>query len=93
VEEAAGILSLHYLVAGDNRSAWRHATIAGKRAAGVYAYIEAARLYARALEAGAASTMSLRENLPTCTGLSETRGIRRPSSRRRQTRMRLRASW
>jgi len=52
VEEAAGILSLHYFVAGDNRSAWRYATIAGKRAIGVYAYVEAARLYARALEAG-----------------------------------------
>jgi class 3 adenylate cyclase/tetratricopeptide (TPR) repeat protein len=52
VEEAAGILSLHYFVAGDNRSAWRYATVAGKRADGVYAYVEAARLYARALEAG-----------------------------------------
>src|SRR6185295_16193363 len=52
VEEAAGTLSLHYLIAGDNRSAWRYASVAGKRAAGVYAYVEAARLYSRALEAG-----------------------------------------
>ena len=52
VEEAAGILSLHYLVAGDYRSAWRYATLAGKRAAGVVAYVEAAGFYARALEAG-----------------------------------------
>ena len=52
VEEAAGILSLHYLVAGDYRSAWRYATVAGKRAAGVFAYVEAAGFYARALEAG-----------------------------------------
>src|SRR5262249_6916729 len=51
-EESAGILSLHYLIAGDNRAAWRYATIAGKRAAGVYAHVEAAQLYARALEAG-----------------------------------------
>ena len=51
-EEVSGILSLHYLVAGDNRSAFRYATVAGKRAAGVYAYVEAARLYARAMEAG-----------------------------------------
>ena len=51
-EEVAGILSMHYLIAGDNRSAWRFATIAGKRAAGFYAYVEAARLYARALDAG-----------------------------------------
>ncbi len=51
-EEAAGILSLHYLIAGDDRSAWRYAKIAGSRAAGFYAYVEAARLYVRALEAG-----------------------------------------
>ena len=50
--ENAGILSLHYLIAGDKRPAWRHATVAGKRAAGVYAYVEAARLYTRAVEAG-----------------------------------------
>ena len=52
VDEDAGILSLHYLIAGDNGSAWRYATVAGRHAAGVYAYVEAARLYARALEAG-----------------------------------------
>ena len=52
VDEAAGILSLHYLLAGDNHSAWSYATIAGKRAAEFYAYVEAAGLYARALEAG-----------------------------------------
>ena len=51
-EEAAGILSLHYLIAGDDRSAWRYAKIAGNRAAGFYAYVEAAKLYVRALEAG-----------------------------------------
>jgi class 3 adenylate cyclase/tetratricopeptide (TPR) repeat protein len=51
-EESADILSLHYFVAGDNRSAWRYANVAGKRAAGVYAYVEAARLNSRALEAG-----------------------------------------
>jgi len=52
LEEAAGILSLHFIAAGDNRSAWRYATVAGKRAEGIYAYVEAARLYSRALEAG-----------------------------------------
>jgi class 3 adenylate cyclase/tetratricopeptide (TPR) repeat protein len=51
-EESAGILSLHYFVAGEYRPAWRYATVAAKRADGVYAYVEAARLYARALEAG-----------------------------------------
>ena len=51
-EEASGILSLHYVVAGEYQSAWRYASVAAKRAQEVYAYIEAARLYSRALEAG-----------------------------------------
>jgi tetratricopeptide (TPR) repeat protein len=52
VDEVAGILSLHYLIAGEDQPAWRYATVAGKRAAGVNAYVEAARLFTRALEAG-----------------------------------------
>ena len=51
-EEAGATLSLHYFEAGEFRPAWRYATAAAKRAAGVYAYVEAAGLYARALEAG-----------------------------------------
>ena len=51
-EEAAGTLSLHYLEAGEFQPAWRYATAAAKRAESVYAYVEAAGLYARALEAG-----------------------------------------
>ena len=51
-EEAAGILSLHYFVAGEHRAAWRYAMLAGKHAQGAYAYVEAARLYSRALDAG-----------------------------------------
>ena len=50
-DDAAGILSLHYFEAGDYGSAWRYASIAGKRAQDVYAYVEAAGLYTRALEA------------------------------------------
>jgi class 3 adenylate cyclase/tetratricopeptide (TPR) repeat protein len=51
-EEASGTLSLHYFEAGEFQPAWRYATVAARRADGVYAYIEAANLYARALEAG-----------------------------------------
>jgi len=51
-EEAAGILSLHYLGAGEYPPAWRYANVAGKRAQAAYAYVEAAGLYSRALEAG-----------------------------------------
>ena len=51
-EEAADILSLHYFEAGEYRSAWRHGVAAAKHAEGFYAYVEAAKHYARALEAG-----------------------------------------
>ena len=51
-DEAAGILSLHYLEAGEFGPAWRYAKVAAKHAEGVYANVEAAGLYARALEAG-----------------------------------------
>ena len=51
-DEVAGILSLHYFVAGENEPAWRYARTAAKRAEDVYAYVEAARYYGRALEAG-----------------------------------------
>jgi len=51
-EEAADILSLHYLVAGEYGPAWRYASVAAKRAQGAYAYVEAAGMYSRALEAG-----------------------------------------
>jgi len=50
-EEAAGILSLHYLAAGEYEPTWRYARIAAMRAEGAYAHVEAANLYARALEA------------------------------------------
>jgi len=51
-EEAADILSLHYLVAGEYHPAWRYASEAGRRAEGAFAYVEAAGLYARAVDAG-----------------------------------------
>ena len=51
-EDAAGILSLHYFEAREYRPAWRYASVAARRAHEVYAYIEAAELYARALDAG-----------------------------------------
>lgn len=51
-EEAAGILSLHYFEAGDHARAWRFGGLAALRAEASYSYVEAARLYARALDAG-----------------------------------------
>jgi class 3 adenylate cyclase/tetratricopeptide (TPR) repeat protein len=51
-EDVAGILSLHYFEAGEYQPAWRYSTAAAKRAESAYAFVEAAGLYARALEAG-----------------------------------------
>jgi tetratricopeptide (TPR) repeat protein len=50
-QEVAGTLSLHYFEAGDFAPAWRFATVAAQRAEDAYADVEAARLYARALDA------------------------------------------
>lgn len=51
-EEAAGILSLHYAAAGAHGESWKYAAVAAKRAEAAYAFVEAASLYARALDAG-----------------------------------------
>jgi class 3 adenylate cyclase/tetratricopeptide (TPR) repeat protein len=51
-EEAAGILSLHYLAAGEYEPTWRYARIAAERAESAYAHVEAAGLYSRAIDAG-----------------------------------------
>jgi class 3 adenylate cyclase/tetratricopeptide (TPR) repeat protein len=49
--EAADLLSLHFLVAGEHSTAWRYASIAAKRALAAYAHVEAASMFQRALEA------------------------------------------
>jgi tetratricopeptide (TPR) repeat protein len=51
-EESAGILSLHYFEAGEYAPAWRYACMAARRASDVYAHVDAAGLYTRALQAG-----------------------------------------
>src|SRR4029450_7701292 len=51
-EEAANPLSLHYFEAGEYQPAWRYAVVAAKRAESVYANVDAAGFYSRALEAG-----------------------------------------
>ena len=51
-EEVAGILSLHYGAAGEHAPAWRYGTLAAKGAGAAYAFVEAANLYSRAIEAG-----------------------------------------
>ena len=51
-DEAGGMLSLHYLEAGQYRHALRYATVAAKHAESVYANVEAAGFYTRAVTAG-----------------------------------------
>jgi len=52
MEDVASVLSLHYSAAGDFSAAWEYSTLAGARAESAYAFIEAAGLYERALDAG-----------------------------------------
>ncbi|MFO1413744.1 MAG: tetratricopeptide repeat protein [Burkholderiales bacterium] len=50
-EDAADLLSLHYFVAGDHRAAWRYASHAARNALAAYAFVEAARMFSRAIDA------------------------------------------
>ena len=49
--EISSLLALHFGQAGQNRSAWRYGRMAGERARAVYASLEAASFFERALEA------------------------------------------
>ena len=52
-DEAAGLLSLHFLEGGEAEKAWRYSVAAGRRAQGRYANVDAAEFYDRALRAAA----------------------------------------
>ncbi|HEY2934991.1 MAG TPA: tetratricopeptide repeat protein, partial [Gaiellaceae bacterium] len=51
IDEAAGLLSLHFLEAERYEKAWKYAVLAGRRAQAMYANVVAAELYDRALAA------------------------------------------
>ena len=51
-EDQAELLSVHYFNAGRWDEAWRYSRIAGDQARSLYANVEAARFYERALDAG-----------------------------------------
>ena len=87
-EELAGILSLHYFEAGEYASAWRFAAIAGKRAQDIYAYVEAAGLYGRALDAGRRLTDVAARISPQRTPRKRIACTERPSMRKPPT-----ATW
>ncbi len=50
-DEAAGLLSLHFLEGGEPERAWRYSIVAGRRAQRRWANVDAAEFYARALRA------------------------------------------
>jgi len=64
-EEAAGLLSHHFLEAGDGPRAWRYSVVAGQRARSRLANVDATEFFGRALRAadelGAASTLEVAE--------------------------------
>lgn len=51
-DENAGLLSLHFSLGAEHARAWRYARIAAAHAASIFANVEAARLYTRAIESG-----------------------------------------
>jgi tetratricopeptide (TPR) repeat protein len=70
-EEAAGILSLHFFLAAEYEQAWRYARTAGRRAQEIYANIDAARFYRRAIEAGRKAEVRRDELLEVMEALVE----------------------
>lgn len=52
VDADPAVLSLHFILAGENERAWRYARMGAERATARFAHADAARLYRRAVEAG-----------------------------------------
>lgn len=48
--EDAGVLAAHFFHAGDHERAWRYSRLSGDRAKGIYANVDAASFYMRALD-------------------------------------------
>jgi class 3 adenylate cyclase/tetratricopeptide (TPR) repeat protein len=53
-EDLSPLLAVHFVAAGDHAAAWQHARVAGDRSAALYANVEAAEFYERALTAARA---------------------------------------
>jgi class 3 adenylate cyclase len=56
VDADPGVLSLHFILAGEHERAWRYARLGAERATERFAHGDAARLYRRAIEAGVADS-------------------------------------
>ena len=72
-EEAAELLSLHYFNAGRWTEAWKYSRLAGKQAAAVYAHVEAATFFERALETSGHLDVERVELYETATALGDAR--------------------
>jgi predicted ATPase/class 3 adenylate cyclase len=48
--DEAGVLAAHFFHAGDHERAWRYSRLSGDRAKGIYANVDAASFYTRALD-------------------------------------------
>jgi class 3 adenylate cyclase/tetratricopeptide (TPR) repeat protein len=72
-DESAGLLSLHFSAAGQWDKAFRYASISAAHAAGIYANVEAIRLYQRALEAGRKSGESDERLSELCEQMGDAR--------------------
>ena len=73
-DDEAEILSLHFLRARDHLRAWRYSRVAASRAAAIYANIDAATFYERALDAARdLPTVTDAERLATYESLGEVR--------------------
>ena len=76
-EEAAELLSLHYFNAGRWDEAWTYSRLAGDRAREVYANVDAARFYERALEASGKVSGLAGRRAGTHVALRSARSVKR----------------
>jgi len=72
-DESGGILSLHFVIAEEFEKGWRYALLAAERAVQIYANVEAARFYERAIEAGRRAGREATELLPVWESLGDVR--------------------
>jgi tetratricopeptide (TPR) repeat protein len=72
-EQEAEILSLHFFASGEAERAWRYSVIAGDRARSLYANVEAAEFYGRALDSGRRIGVAADDRARVLTDLGEVR--------------------
>ena len=76
-EENAGLLSLHFSLGAEHARTWRYARLAAARAAEIFANVESARLYARAIESGRKTAVSRADLLAAYEALGDAHWLAR----------------